>query len=832
MPGYLTHLMVLIETEKWLGEIVQKLAPLPNPGRLEKEVLRLARRARSYLRYDPGSEAPVPPPAAPAAIENQGPGDQISKYSYAGTLGPDFPAASYILAINQKWVSQTMHRGSPLRAWQNAGTTKFVLQFIDAITRENPVPDAKAPLMSYIIGHVSSVATHVLIHPFILHATWGTGRNHNEMEIALDAKLAILYFKRKNMFTGQSWESYYLDKGDFEEQIKRLMEVYLEVFKSTYGSPYPLETMCGLPSIPELESRFSEIDSVPGLKQALSPYPGFDAIKPNFTQLESGPLGSFLSGYECTSAKLDVDFLVDGYRNTVNWAIDEGYDESPDWLRVIWLFTLTGGAMLTCFMVWDSTENFGPSAKFIFGEGGMFGLDPAEFEAVKNDKLAAWQSDGFAANERMWFDALDNSYSVAGYMILPFSMLLTGPLIGIFRQGTKTYAGRIVFTIFKTVVFSVTLFLLRQGLPKTMADAAPRWCLWLMATAMDVVNVLALKAGDVEKGQEADRFSLEMYKLQLVVAAAYFVACPLAFSVKSSFAGTGGARREVGIQFRDFALMFPIPFMTFLVFIFGGDTLHWFDSNWIENLIGVKWPSDDTRIVDTFLTANQQGLMQNGSAGNVSVRLFPEGNMGTSGDKKWFPEAAATTPFSKREKENERERSDKSASFPSLGLKNLLDRAKYFSGLLAMAAARYDTAVGADQKAKAATVFKDWNLDFRTQQEWNDLMSTDQPKGLLEVVENWWTQSGQVDTRILEEFFGTAVPTHSGRIEDRSVAPRFAGSDSNRKYLKTGTPFNIKDRDGNVVYTGNIGMDGRFEATLPPGSDYELTIDTYEGLKT
>src|SRR5262245_30017271 len=131
MPGYLTHLHVLIETEKWLSELVRKLKALPNPGNLEKEMLRLASHARSFLRWDPGLAGPIqspqsssvppssqpappqawqppstalPPPAAPAVIDNQGIGNALSKYACVGSIGPDFPAASYILAINQKWV--------------------------------------------------------------------------------------------------------------------------------------------------------------------------------------------------------------------------------------------------------------------------------------------------------------------------------------------------------------------------------------------------------------------------------------------------------------------------------------------------------------------------------------------------------------------------------------------------------------------------------------------------------------------------------------------------------------------------------------------------------
>lgn len=70
----------------------------------------------------------------------------------------------------------------------------------------------------------------------------------------------------------------------------------------------------------------------------------------------------------------------------------------------------------------------------------------------------------------------------------------------------------------------------------------------------------------------------------------------------------------------------------------------------------------------------------------------------------------------------------------------------------------------------------------------------------------------------------------SGQIEDRSVAPEFAGPAA-RAFLAAGTPFIIKSSQGAVVFSGMTGPDGRFDATLPPvGGPYTLEVPGFAGI--
>jgi hypothetical protein len=167
-----------------------------------------------------------------------------------------------------------------------------------------------------------------------------------------------------------------------------------------------------------------------------------------------------------------------------------------------------------------------------------------------------------------------------------------------------------------------------------------------------------------------------------------------------------------------------------------------------------------------------------------------------------------------------------------------------------MAAVNYDT-VSAAEKEGAKAIFKDWNLDYRTVEEWNYLMfPKDAPQppadggakpapGLLTATEQWLSHLGGAQVaptdemmKVIREALATPSPSHFGRIEDRSVAPHNDLADTGHSFLLAGVEFKIIDRDGNVVYTGKTEADGRFGANLPPGDDFELKIEHYEGLKT
>src|SRR5262245_1260196 len=201
MPGYLTSIMILIETDKWLGEVQTRLNGRASPTPLEQKMLDLATRARQHLRfaYEPSAYVSKLPSPSLALIDNHI-GEGISQFAYAGAIGPLFPAAANILALNQSWVADTMHQGAVRTAFKNAGSTSFVLNAItraaldgtlialniDRKARFFPIGEAgnpdqqltaafKRPLMACLLGHLAGVAAHVLLQPYISARVFAPG---------------------------------------------------------------------------------------------------------------------------------------------------------------------------------------------------------------------------------------------------------------------------------------------------------------------------------------------------------------------------------------------------------------------------------------------------------------------------------------------------------------------------------------------------------------------------------------------------------------------------------------------------------------------------------
>jgi hypothetical protein len=67
----------------------------------------------------------------------------------------------------------------------------------------------------------------------------------------------------------------------------------------------------------------------------------------------------------------------------------------------------------------------------------------------------------------------------------------------------------------------------------------------------------------------------------------------------------------------------------------------------------------------------------------------------------------------------------------------------------------------------------------------------------------------------------------AGQIEDRSVAPNFAGT---THIFLASHAFEVVDSGGTVVASGTTDADGKFAVALSPGRRYELRITDFQGL--
>ena len=673
MAGYLTNAMILIETEKWLRNLESALnakrerlqasgGSLPE---LEAAILQRCSQARRYLNAEVSPSASLPA----AEIEN-GVGQGISKYSLVGAIGPDFPIAANILALNQRWVGHTMHKGSPRRALINAGTTSFVFNFIDHITVRSPSPEEKRALMAYLMGHLVNVATSVIINPFLRQVVWSQDEpdawlfNHHLVAVALDAALAQGYFQRNDLHDGQGWEHYFLDKSTFSSS--RVADHFLEAFRLTYGGTTPREAMC--------------------------------------------------AADECRFPPLNKEFLVDGYANTVNWAINQGYNAGSAWFEWMWFAFVFAGMALVILLAWLNIQSDADD----------------------------WEENGFLESERAWFICLDSACSWSGLIFKPLALLAGGFFgwDGIFGQGTiglfERPAWHWLVKLFNQIyplvvfVFDTTYSGDWDGVWLHPGFRWPRLGLGILTEFYEWIGI---NKGSLEEGREGEELPYHIWwPLKIEVLGTYFLGAALAFTINGALKDDDG-RRKTSFSGWDFVTGLAVAAAGGALFIWG---VRHFEKSLIEKTTGARWPRKSTELVSPYLSVTtSDSRKQLTAAGRTAlpVRLF------SLDGQEAYPQAEdATTSWDSKAQKDEEARQAASMTSPSPHhqLKTLLDQAVCFGGLLAIGAVNYDEVTGTAAKERTKLIFKDWNLDYRTRREWDELMdtATDRP-GLLTAAKQW-----------------------------------------------------------------------------------------------
>jgi hypothetical protein len=878
--------MILIETDKWLGEVQTRLSGRVSRTPLEQKILDLATQARQHLRfeYEPSAHVSKLPSPSLAQIDNHI-GEGISQFAYAGAIGPLFPAAANILALNQSWVADTMHQGAVRTAFKNAGSTAFVLNAmapaaiddalitlnLDKQSRFYPIGEAgnpdrqlvaafKRPLMACLLGHLAGVAAHVVLQPYIMARVLAPGGiERRRLEVQLDAQVARGYFKHQSLRAptfgpwtpsslggvtvthstfGQSWTAYFPDD---DLGVEMIAELYLKSFQQTYPKA-PSEPLCTVPTVADLRTRFPALgtllDDNPRLAENLAHFSDYDHLLDGFAEepgrtllrgkLEAiDGLKSLLTDYPCKVPALNRAFLVDGYKNVRNWVIDAGYDHGP------WPYRLVLGTVL------------------VGVTGLMFFLMSNNFDTTLTHRIQAWREHGFFANEWLLFDSLDQSYSFAGYVLsIGLNFLLNSPIPGwvpifgaihgnsrIFGQGTSGFfehpTGVIIFKI-AGYVYTAAKLALTLAAAKESEEPQPdptrndvqsladllqkryfRWPRLLLDFARDILGNVLINKRNVDKGIEGDELSYELWLLQLLMAGVYFVSCAATFGIKSAQHDDDG-NRQSGLQ--------PLDIFLGMTFVAGGfflfASLGFFDNRPLQHLVGTPWPDTTTQAVEAFLPLAPDGperlKFADSGAQTFAVRLFDAADMRTVNGQAAYPQDKAQA---------------KDSPVNTYTLPGLFKRTAYLSGALMMAAVNYDTGGAADKDA-TRQIFQDWNLDYRTVEEWNALMETGPANtvGLARAVDEWWNgpSSEAAVLETLQRAF-SAPAFYYGRIEDRSAAPFNARQDTGHAYLAN-TPFTIVDHNGVTVLSGTTDANGNFSAALPPGQEYELRLAGYEGL--
>jgi hypothetical protein len=805
MPGYLTQAKVLIDTVDWLSAVEDKLQqriwdkkPL---SELENTIFQRAQETRRMLRYKPHIDAVnVSAPASTANIKPTksmekadkviGVGHGISRYAFAGTLGPDFPAAANILAINQRWVSQTMHGASPKTSWVKAGSTKFVFSMLEEVLKlpsagKGPGPGV-TPLRATVLGHCASVAAHVVLHPFISYVlSQSPSLTQFDVETALDAQLAVGFFQRDDLNSGDSWTDYYLKD---QEDWTPVIELYLQAFQQTYPGAGPAETLCALPSLAQLEEKFSNLSQLIAVYKdvgvSLTRYQGYDKLFASLQPLAAAVakkefdaavgVRDFLKDYRCRVPKLDHDFLDDGYRNTLKWAIDEGYDKGPALFRWLWFIVLAFEAWYVVFKTVGGLSSFSTILeKLTFGAF----THPSSKSIAAANKMD-WQSNGLASFS-LYLDPIGHSYDPGlGNILTYFNFLISGiPVVwsdGIFGQGTSDWGeatkgekawkiSKLIYKILKTGTGEIV--------PTVTESDAFKVIDFVLGFVSDVLDADVFGARDDAKGAEGDILGKQLWLLQLMLWPFFFVACFVALCVKSKQTGSDG-KTEIAYTFWDFLISQIFAVFASCLLIFG---LKQFEKR-IIGVAGVQWPSIDTTAIDSYLKLADDGKLKKLQEGSkFKVQLFPTASLVKPAEVKngAYPDVDGNLAFPDAKASKSYPPAGTNTTAADYGLLQLFDHTKYLSALMAMTTVKYFSD-SPDAKKNTRTLAEkaivDWNLDFRTEDEWTALMGTLDGKkmGLLTATETWWndlnnsakkTGSDPAVLQVLQSFFGAKQTT-------------------------------------------------------------------------
>jgi len=268
MPAILTHHAIMLLARERVRDIRDRLLWKKIEGTslsdLELRVLRLS--SLTYLLMSDGDDRPAQDPSLPSdPAWPSGFGQGTSRYAVMGSMGPDIPGLSALVAPAQEIWFDTIHKGTPdgNREPINARTSDMVLEFyrkasFELTNRPMDTPDqARAYLRdlnrirAYILGHVTHIAGDVLAHPFINDVQWHVPSRethtlfnairltelqkfgHDKVEGALDSQVARDFFNRPGPRDGQPWSAWW---PTVDEVPKELFIGYSRAYDLVYKS--------------------------------------------------------------------------------------------------------------------------------------------------------------------------------------------------------------------------------------------------------------------------------------------------------------------------------------------------------------------------------------------------------------------------------------------------------------------------------------------------------------------------------------------------------------------------------------------------------------------
>src|SRR5688572_29943212 len=237
MPAVLAHTAIMLLARDRVEDIRNRLmlrkaalGPAVPLTDLELRILRLATLTHIMMSEAESDHAPIELPSDdwPDRI-----GRGASRFCVMGSMGPDIPGLSAIVAPEQAVWFDMIHKGTPdsSREQINARTHDFAMEVwrrASLALTERPTggPEAARALdrarnnvRAYVLGHLTHLAGDIIAHPYINDVEWHlpvrqppgpfsfekTKFTHSVTEGSLDARVAAVFFGRAGPRSGQAW---------------------------------------------------------------------------------------------------------------------------------------------------------------------------------------------------------------------------------------------------------------------------------------------------------------------------------------------------------------------------------------------------------------------------------------------------------------------------------------------------------------------------------------------------------------------------------------------------------------------------------------------------
>ncbi|CAD5366052.1 membrane hypothetical protein [Rubrivivax sp. A210] len=248
MPGPITYAAVALMARDRVRSLQRRLKAKQAHGRFfseaERHLLVLSERALAIVNNAPAGVSAPTPLYGPAR------GDQLSKFLLMGAIGPELPGYAAFNAKGQRWLRDTLHKGTPdaNREQVLAGSTDLPLAFwrkVDPLLPSRLEGGAeknadRLAMQAYVLGHFAHVATDVVSAPWIDNLAWMPGRaaappnpalpklSREAVVGAIESEVARVIFGRGSGTRGSHWVDWFPTAGQVPDAFYTAMQQALE----------------------------------------------------------------------------------------------------------------------------------------------------------------------------------------------------------------------------------------------------------------------------------------------------------------------------------------------------------------------------------------------------------------------------------------------------------------------------------------------------------------------------------------------------------------------------------------------------------------------------